>query len=168
MYNALIQFFKDYPYVVYSILGWGFILIFIRLKPIKRLWPIGIMGALILFVSTKWLVTAGVYKFNIDFLPIMGIPFFYLLWGASSGVVFGFFYRKKLYIKALLIFGFPLVVLGLEQLVENVGRVEHLGKFTIWHEYIFDVIILMTLAYVMENIFPNRLKDNQTSIVKIS
>jgi len=154
----LLKFFTDYTYVVYSIIGWGYVFAFIRLKAIKKLYPIGILGALILFCATYWLVSVGLYKFNIKFLPILGIPFFYLLWGAASGIVFAYYFGEKPLQRFILIFMFSGLIVFMESLVEKVKSAEHVGKFNNIYEYVFDVIILSVLAFVMTNLFERRLR----------
>lgn len=154
----LLKFFTDYPYVVYSIIGWAYIFIFIRFKGVKRLWPMAILGAVILFGSTFWLISVGLYKFNINFLMILGIPFFYVLWGAASGVIFAYYLGEKFIHRIIAILGFAGLVVFMEALVENVERAQHMGKFNNIYEYIFDVIILSTFAFIITNRFQSRLK----------
>lgn len=153
----IIDFFKAYPYVVYSILGWGYIFAFIRFKGLKRLWPMAIIGGLILFCSTYWLVSVGLYKISITFLLILGIPFFFILWGAASGIIFAYYLGEKPIRKTIVILGFAGLVVFMEQLVENAKKVEHMGKFNNIYEYVFDVIILSTLAFIILNFFKKRL-----------
>lgn len=152
------QFFINYPYIVYSIIAWGYILLFIKWKGIKRLWPAAILGSLILFSSTLWLITVKLYQFKITLLLIFGIPFFYILWGAASGVIFAYYYRKQWYLKLFAIFGFSGIVLAVEFIVELAKRTKHLGGFTNFHEYIFDILILTLLAYILEIFFKDRLE----------
>lgn len=154
----LFKFFIDYPYVVYSIIVWGYIFVVIRIKGIKRLWPVSILSAIVLFSLTYWLVSADLYKFNINFLPILGIPFFYILWGAGSGIIFAYYYGETFFMKAFPVLGFSAIVVLFESFVEKVKRVEHLGKFTDVHEYVFDVLSLLLLVFLMENLFGSRLK----------
>ena len=157
----LLKFFSSYPYVVYSIIGWGYIFVFIGVKGFKRLWPISILSALILFVATYWLINVGLYKSSITFLPIFGIPFFFILWGAASGIVFANYFYEKTYQRILSILGFSALTLGFEKLVELIKKVEHVGKFTDAHEYVFDVFVLSTLAFLMTNLFGNRLRKDK-------
>jgi len=154
----LLKFFIAYPYVVYSIISWGIVFIFIGIKGIKRLWPVSIVGALLLFSATYWLVSVGLYKINIDVLPILGIPFFYIIWGAGSAIVFANYLGEKSYHRILAILGFAAGILTLERLVETYGRVQHMGRFNEVYEYVFDVFLLTVLAFLITNLFRKRLR----------
>lgn len=154
----LLKFFVAYPYVVYSIIVWGFVLIFIGLKGIKRLWPVSIMSAAMIFGATYWLVSVGLYKFNINFLPVFGIPFFFIFWGAGNGIVFANYLGARMYQKILSILGFSAITIYFEMFVENVKRVGHTGRFNDVYEYVFDVFILSTFAFLITNLFGDRLK----------
>lgn len=154
----IFKFFIAYPYVVYSIIVWGYIFAFIRIKGIKRLWPMAILGALILFSVTYWLVSVGLYKFNITFLPVFGLPFPYILWGAGDGIIFAYYYGDTLLKKVIPILGFSALVVLFESFVEDVKRVGHMGKFTNVHEYFFDVAALSLFAFLMTNLFGSRLR----------
>lgn len=93
----ILKFFVAYPYVVYSILTWGLIIIFLGFKAIKRLYPAALLGAIFIFGTTYWLIAVGVYKFNITFLPVFGIPFPFILWGAANGIIFAYYFGVKIY-----------------------------------------------------------------------
>ena len=151
------KFFISYPYIVYSFITWVYIFIFIKLEGIKRLWPISIVSAIILFISTYWLILLNLYRFNISFLSILGIPFFYILWGAGSGIIFANYIGDKFYQKVISILGFSSVVVIAESIIENYKRVEHLGKFNNGFQFVFDIFILSMLAFLITNLFPNRL-----------
>lgn len=157
----LLKFFIAYPYVVYSIIGWVYIFAFIGLKGIKRLWPAAILGGLILFCATKWLMLVDLYKFNITFLLIFGIPFFYILWGAASGVIFAYYLGSTFLRRLIVILGFAGLVVFMESLVEKVLRTSHVGKFNDIYEYIFDVMILFVLAFLLTNLFKARLEKEK-------
>ncbi|HEY5587184.1 MAG TPA: hypothetical protein VIK78_22205 [Ruminiclostridium sp.] len=153
-----LKFFTEYPHVVYSIIGWGYIFAFIRLKDIKRLFPIGILSGLLLFGATYWLVSLNLYKFNNSFLPILGIPFFYALWGTGSGIIFAYYFGEKPLRRFIIVLGFAGLVVFMESLAENVKSVEHVGKFNNIYEYVFNVMILSVLAFVMTNLYESRLR----------
>lgn len=156
----MLKFFKDYPYIVYSIISWGYVFIFIRWKGIKRLWPASILGALLIFISFFWLISVGIYKTNITLLPIFGVPFFFIFWGAGNGIIFANYIREKVYQRIFLILGFAGLTVLFEFFVEYYKRVEHLGKFNDVYEYIFDVIILSTFVFIATNLFGKRLKTD--------
>ena len=153
----LLKFFVDYPHVVYAIIAWGYIFAFIRLKGIKRLWPMSIFGSCFLFGATYWLTTIGLYKFNEIFMPIMGIPLFYIIWGAASGLIFAYYLGEKLVHRLIAILAFSGIVVFMENFVEDINGAEHLGKFNIIYEYTFDVMVLATFAFLITNLFKRRL-----------
>lgn len=153
----LFNFFKDYPFIVYSLITWSFILIFIKVKIVKILWPIALLGGGILFIATYWLTSINLYMFNNPFLPILGIPFFYILWGTANGLIFAYYYSEKSILRFISVFGFSALVVLTEALVEIVDKGQHLGKFNNLYEYIFNVFILCTLYFLMTNLFKNRL-----------
>jgi hypothetical protein len=154
---VILKFFIDYPYVVYSIFTWGFIFIFLGFKEIKRLWPISILSAIMIFIAVFWLVAAGLYKISINFLPVFGIPFFFILWGAANGIVYAHYFGEKIYQRFLAILIFAGITVGFESLVEYYKRVQHLGKFNDIIEFVFDAIILSALSFIMTSLFGNRL-----------
>jgi len=157
----VLKFFISYPYVVYSIISWGYIFIFIRIKGIKRLWPISILSALLIFGATYWLVSVGLYKINIDFLPVFGIPFFFILWGAGNGIIYANYFGEKTYQRILAILGFSAVATVFEYILEHYKKIEHIGKYNEVHEFIFDAFILSTLAFLMMTLFKGRIgKEN--------
>lgn len=157
----MLKFFRDYPYIVYSILTLAYVFIFIRWKGIKRLWPASILGASLIFIAFFWLISVGVYKTDITLIPIFGVPGFFIIWGAANGIVFANYIRDKFYQKVLLILGFAGITVLLESFVEYYKRVEHLGKFNDVYEYIFDVMILTVFVFTATNLFGKRLKaDN--------
>lgn len=157
----MLKFFIDYPYVVYSIITWGFVIIFLGFKEIKRLWPVSILSAVMVFVAAYWLAAAGAYKFNINFLPVFGIPFFFILWGAGDGIVFAHYFGEKTYRRFLSILIFAGLTVGFEHFVERYKRVEHLGKFTDVTEFVYDVIILAAFAFLITSLFGSRLIKNE-------
>lgn len=152
-----LKFFKDYPYEVYSILTWGLVIIFFGIKELKRLWPISIISALTIFIAALWLAATGVYKFDAYFLPLSGIPFFFIFWGAANGIVFAHFFGKKIYQRFLSIIIFAGITVGLESIVEFYKKVQHVGKFNDFHEFVYDVIILTALSFIMTSLFESRL-----------
>lgn len=154
----LLKFFKDYPYVVYSIISWAFVFIFIRWKGIKRLWPAAILGAVIIFASLYWLIAVGVYKSNITVIPVFGIPFFLILWGAGNGIILANYIRGKAYQRILLILAFAAITVGFESLVEHYKKVQHMGRFNDVYEYVFDVFILSAFIFLATNLFRKRLR----------
>lgn len=156
------KFFIDYPYVVYFIITCVFIFIFLGIKEIKRLWPISILSAFTIFVAAYWLVAVGVYKMDISFLPVFGIPFFFILWGAADGIVFAHFFGQKLFQRLISIIVFAGITVGFENLVEYAKRVKHLGKFNDIYEFVYDVIILSALSFLMTSLFGSRLKKIDT------
>jgi hypothetical protein len=157
----LLKFFIDYPYVVYSIITWGFVFVFLR-KDIKRLWPFSILAAIMIFIAMYWLITVGVYKSEIEFLPVFGIPFFFIVWGAGNGIVFAYFFGEKTLQRLLSIPIFAGIAVGFEWFVEHYKRVQHMGKFTDVHEFIYDIFILSTLSLIMTGFFGSRLiKDKK-------
>lgn len=162
----ILKFFIDYPYIVYSIFTWGFIFIFLGFKEIKRLWPVSILSAVTIFIAVYWLVAVGVYKSNIEFLPIFGIPFFLVLWGAADGIVFAHYFGDKTYRRFLSILIFAGITVGFESLVEYYKRVEHLGKFTNGSEFVYDVIMLSALSFVMTSLFGSRLTREKKIVNK--
>lgn len=153
----LYNFFFSYPYVVYSIIGWAYVFVVVKPRNIKILWPMAILSAAILFGSTEWLISIVAYRFNINFLPILGIPLFYIIWGASSGLVYIYHARGSIYKRLVLTILFPMLLLVMEKFVENANRVEHLGKFTDIHQFVFDISILLSFAYLSDNIFRERI-----------
>jgi hypothetical protein len=160
--NMLLKFFIDYPYVVYSIISWGFVFLFIRWKGIKRLWPAAILGAVLIFTAFYWLVSVGVYKINITFLSVFGIPFFFILWGAGNGIIFANYIREKAYQRIILILGFAAIIVSFESFVEHFKRVQHLGMFNDVYEFIFDVLILSAFIFLATNFFGKRLRKENS------
>jgi hypothetical protein len=156
----LLKFFKDYPYVVYSIISWGYVFLFIGWKGIKRLWPAAIIGAIMIFAALFWLISTGVYKSNITFIPIFGVPSFLILWGAGNGIVLANYIRKEAYQRILLILGFAVITVGMESLVEHYKRVQHLARFNDVYEYIFDIFILSVFIFLVTNLMRKRLSPD--------
>lgn len=157
----LYKFFVAYPYVVYSILVWSYIFAFIRIKGIKRLWPMSILGAIELFSVTQWLVSVGLYKFNITFLPVFGLPFPYIVWGAGNGIIFAYYYGGTFLRKLIPVLGFSGLIVLFESFVEHAKRVEHVGKFNDVFEFFFDVAALSLFSFLMANLFGGRLKSKK-------
>jgi hypothetical protein len=154
-----LEFFKNYSYVIYSIVGWSYILLFIGWKDLKRLYPMAILGGLILFGASYWLIENNLYKFNISFLPILTIPFAFILWGASSGIIFVYYFKPNPIRRFLMIIGFSALVVLLEYFAESVKIVEHIGEFNDWDEFIFDTFMLSTLAFLITNFFKKRIEQ---------
>lgn len=118
------------------------------------------MGAILIFYASYWLTTAGLYKFNVKFLAVLGMPFFHMVWGAANGIIFAYFFGKKIYQRFLSILIFAGLTVGFKSIIENLKSVEHVGKFTNWHEYFFDVLMLATLGFILVSLFQSRLKKN--------
>jgi hypothetical protein len=154
----LLKLFIDYPYIVYSIIALIFILFILRWEGIKQVYPASIIGAVNIFAGIKWLTMVGLYKINITLLPVFGVPFFLILWGALSAMVFAYYLRKS-YKGLFTIVIFSGLTTLMEMLVELYKRVEHLAKFNNVYEFIYDIFLLSTLAIIMIVLFPKRVKD---------
>jgi hypothetical protein len=123
-----------------------------------------ILGGLILFCGILWLVSAGLYKINITFMLILGIPFFLILWGAASGIIFAYYLGINPIRRLFVILGFAGLTVFMESLVEIAKRVEHVGKFNNIFEYFYDVGILTAFAFIIVNFLEERLKRNNSII----
>ena len=153
----MLDFFASYPYVVYSIIAWGYVFAFIRIKGIQRLWPVAIFGGFSSFGATLWLLSVGLYKFNTNFLLVLGIPFFYIVCSVAISIIFAYYFGYKIIPRIIQILLFAGLITFTDSVVESVNKTKYLVQFNTLNEYVFDVMILTAFAFLMTNLFGKRM-----------
>ena len=92
-----------YYNVFFSIIVWLYALIFLKPARIKQLWPVGLIAALVLYITAFFFGTLGAYGFIDPFLSVLGIPFFVIVWAAGIGIVVIHYMPKEFYKKLIVI-----------------------------------------------------------------
>jgi len=149
-----------YINIIYAAIVWVVALIIIKPKRIKELLPISILSALVLFVFEMFLHGLDLAMFNNPFLPIADTPFFHLIWGAGSGLIFVYFMKKEFKKKVLVILIFALLTGIFGFISEKVGNHNHLGNFNDLYNFMFDYVTLVFLIWIAEGLFMRRIYPN--------
>lgn len=148
-----------YIYVFYVIIVWAVIFVFIKPQRLKALLPVSLLGVLVLFLTEEFLVTAGLYKFSNAFLPVFGIPFFHLLWGAGAAIIVMNFMPQSFIKKLFTILIFTVITMIFEYFPENyANKATHVGKYSEIHDAIQDFLSLLILVTFSEGFFGKRIK----------
>lgn len=153
----------SYIHIIYAVIVWGFVFVFIKPERIKELMPVSILAAIILFITEYFLISLNLYRFNNPMLSIGDIPLFHLLWGAGSGIVVLNYMKKGFTKKVVLIIFFTIITLIFEYFAESIGAASHLSNFSEIHDAFQDLIILITLVWVSEGLWGNRIYSNKPS-----
>ena len=139
--------------VIFSIVVWGVIFILLKPSRIKQLLPAALLSAIVLFITEEFVHALELTKFENPFLPILGIPFFHLVWGAGSGIIFINFLKKEFSKKVLIIFLFALLTGLFGYISEQTKSHMHMGKFNDLSNLILDFASLSILAWSSEGLF---------------
>lgn len=141
----------QYPYIVYTIVTALYILLFIGPRKAAPLWPYAIVGAMLLSTGTLGLEALKLYDLKANFLLVFGLPLFYIIWGALSGIAFSYYFRCTFIKRSIAIIVFAVATTLMEILVEAVNKAAHLGKFNNWYELAFDALILSLFGFILSN-----------------
>lgn len=143
--------------LAYSVIVWSFALIFIKPRRIKELLPVGIISTIILFFSFTFLISLNVYRFNVALLWIYDVPIFFLVWGFGSGIIYIHYLKKYFNWQFPIILLFTVFTLLFEFFAEKLGVAKHLGSFTELNEAYLDFLTLVTLLWVSNGLWGNRI-----------
>ena len=149
-----------YVNIINAVIVWAVVFIVIKPKRIKELLPIAVLSALILFVFEMFLHGLDLAMFNNPLLPIAGTPFFHLVWGAGSGLIFVYFMKEEFSKKIFVILIFALITGVFGFISEKVGNHSHLGKFNDLYNFAFDYVTLVFLIWIAEGLFMRRIYPN--------
>ena len=150
-----------YTHVVFMIIVWAYIFVFIKPNRIKDLLPIGIIALIVIFIIEEFVISLKLYQFNKPLINVLGTPFFNLIWGAGSGIVF-MNYMKKEFLKQIpIVLFFALLTLGFEYIAEIAGVASHHGNYKEIHQFFIDFLALLLVKWISIGIFGNRLFKNQ-------
>ena len=144
---------SKYINLIYAVVVW--VAVFILIKPgrIKRLLPLGILSALILFGVELYFMSLMMHKYNNPLLPIAGIPLFHLIWGAGSGIIFFNYLKKGFSKKLLVIFFFTILTQVFFYIANKVGSHTGLNGFNDMYHFILNFFTLSILAFFGEGLF---------------
>ena len=152
-----------YIYIIYVLIVWGLVFTFIKPQRIKELLPVSLLSALVLFASEKYLMTLGLYSFPNAFLPIFGVPFLHLLWGAGGGIIVMNFIPQSFAKKMFAILIFTVINGAFEQIPEMYGQAARLGAYSEFHDFIQDLLSLIIFVTISEGLLGKRIQRYRTN-----
>lgn len=151
----------QYIDIIFDIVILAAIILLIKPQRIKALLPVSFVAVIVLFVVEVVSINLGLYKFNSPLLPILGIPFFHLLWSAF-GAILVMNYMKKEFSKKVIIILFFTVASGLFGYIsDKVGGHSHLGNFNELTNFVLDFAALSLFVWASEGIFGERIYQKE-------
>lgn len=143
---------------VFSIIALLVLPIFVKPERIKKLWPCGLLGAGMLFVTWQMLQALKLSWFVGGLLPIAGVPIFHLFWGFVSGILIANFLPKEFIGKVYVILMFTVFAMIFEIVSEHMTNDHaHSPVFTDFNNFVVDFVALALLAWFSEGLFYNRI-----------
>lgn len=146
-----------YTHIFYFLFTWIFAFIFIRLKRIKELFPVVVLGVIVLTAVDLYITSLGLYQFNKPVFNILGTPLFHLLWGGAAGIVFIHYMKPGFINKFVNVIFFTIITLVLEFAAEKAGVAQRLGGYSYLHSALLDFSALIALLWISEGLYGSRI-----------
>lgn len=148
-----------YYNVFFSILIWLYAFIFVKPARIKQLFPAGLLAALVLYCTAFFFGTLGAYGFINPFLPVLGIPFFLIVWGFGVGIVLMHYMPKEISKKLIVIAIFTLISRLADYLALLTGYHIHYN-FKWYNVIIQDFVAISLVVFLSEGLLRKYIKCN--------
>ncbi|MHB1395140.1 MAG: hypothetical protein ACYCYE_19230 [Clostridia bacterium] len=150
-----------YTHVFYFAITWIFVFIFIKLKRIKELIPIAVLGVMALTIVDVYITSLNLYQYNNPVVNVLGAPLFHLLWGGGAGIVYIHYMKPGFTHKFVNVILFTMITLALEFMAEKAGVAQRLGSYSYLHSALLDFAVLVILLWVAEGLYGNRVYKKQ-------
>ncbi|OGO82223.1 MAG: hypothetical protein A2Y21_03280 [Clostridiales bacterium GWC2_40_7] len=134
-------------WIMYFLLAVLATFIFTRFKNIKRLWVMGLVTMLFLYVIDNTLINLGAYSFKNPISVLGGIPLFYLLAGFPGGILLAYFYPpvKRLQLPYVLLSS--AIFIFLEIIINWLGYIRYLN-WNLLKSYILNIGGFMAILWL--------------------
>lgn len=142
------------------------LLILVKPERVKKLWPCGLLGVIILFVTWQMLQALKLSWFVGGLMPIAGVPIVHLFWGFVSGILVVNFLPKEFIGKVYVIFMFTIISMIFEIVSEHITNDHaHSPVFTEVHNFVVNFVAIALLVLFSEGLFYNRIHTPAEGLV---
>lgn len=154
---------------IFAVIAWLAVLFFLKPKRIKELWPCGLLGAIVLFVTWLMLETLNLSWFIDGFLPIGGVPIFHLIWGIAGGILISSTLQKDFILKAAAVSAFTIISSAFGYVSEHITKDHaHNPVFTDIHNLVLDFVMISLFVWVAEGLFYNQIHPTSPELINKS
>ena len=134
-------------WVIVAAAVWIYILMFIRLRGLKKFWSAAIWSVLLAFFLNLFFVRNGFYLFQDIYYPLEAIPLSYLIAAAGEGIILMRYLPDERWWQFFYLIVFAAAVCGIEHLIQGRGYLQYL-RWSIYNSYVFRLIAYITLTWL--------------------
>lgn len=141
---------QRYLNVLYATIVWTAVLLLIKRRRIKELFPVAILSAGVIALQETFLISLHLHVFNNPFIPINNVPLFHFIFAAGSGLFMMNYMKREPNKKVFVILIFAAIITSFAFISNKIGCCSLLGKFTIIHNFYQNFLVLCFLTIISE------------------
>lgn len=134
-------------WVITAAVIWLFVVIFIRLSGLKKLWSVAIWSLLLALFLNQTFVAKGLYLFQQVYFPYQGVPLAYFVGAAGTGIILIRFLPEERWWQLIYLVLFAAVVSVVELFAVENGYLEYI-HWSIHESFIFRVIAYIAIIWL--------------------
>lgn len=123
------------------------LLVPLKLKQLKRLWPAGLIGFAVAYGIDSTLIALGAFRYSGAGPAWSGVPVFYLLSAAASSMLLAYYYPGIRWRQSLFVAGAALVFLLAETVMEKLNYFHYLS-WSPANSYLLDVVGIIVVLWL--------------------
>lgn len=158
----IMGFFGKWINVLFVPLLWGVVFILIKPQRIRELLPVGVIAAIILFVTQLLLISLNLIRFEKAWIFVLGVPLFNPLWGAAAGILVMNYMKESFSKKIPLLFFFSAIAEAAAYAAVRAGNLSFFGEYTLMHDFIVSFVALLVLTQISEGLYGERIYHRNT------
>jgi hypothetical protein len=147
--------------LILGILAWTTVFILVKPRRLKQLWPVGLVSLAALFGTELFFMALQMYGYENPLLPILGVPLGYLLFAGAGGIIALHFMPEAFGRKIVLITIFAFLLRWTDFLALRYGTHVHDTKFTAYHNFFQNFVIIALVVFISEGLFQTRIHNRR-------
>lgn len=126
-------------WVIFGGVAWVLTMLLVPLKRRKILWPLGLIGMLLIYIIDSTLIGLRAFSYSDGMAKISGLPFFYWLSSFPGGILLGYYCPSEPWPRAIYILLAALFFLALELIMFLLGYFFYIN-WTPVNSYILNIV----------------------------